>query len=156
MQNINENIYDKIISNQEKRMTDLLELEKYFNTLLNLLEREWNENKKIHNWDYSAKCKKYLENAQILNNDLKSLKENNQDLAEINIINQLLSLEESNYKNTVLLFMKKLSHFELLKKDADEEEFESLEKEISALKHTQFEIREGISDIVTNLKYSKI
>jgi hypothetical protein len=68
-------------------------------------------------------------------------------------IDKLLALEENNYKITINIFMKKLKHFELLKNDADEEEFEKNEIEINELKIKQKDIRESINDIITSLKY---
>jgi hypothetical protein len=127
--------------------------------LISLLEKEWKESKKLHNWDYSSKCKSYMEGAQVLNNELKNLRQkiitSYPNSKEINIIDKLLSLEENNFKLTISLFLKKLNHFELLKKDADDDEFIKNEKEVAEIKIKQSEIREIISDLITTLKYEK-
>lgn len=72
----------------------------------------------------------------------------------IKMIDSILALEESNYKIAINIFLKKLKHFELLKEDADEEEFTDNEKEIANLRINLRDIRESINDIITNLKYS--
>jgi hypothetical protein len=130
---------------------------RYFTKLLSLLDKEWKESKKLHNWDYTAKCKSYMEGAQILNNELKTLRTKissiNPDSQEVNLINGLLSLEESNYKLTINIFLKKLNYFNLLKSDADDDDFNKNENEIVELKMKQTEIRETISDFITALKY---
>lgn len=114
----------------------------------------------MHNWDYSAKCKSYLEGAQILNNELKTLRtkisSTYPDSKEVNLINRLLSLEESNYKLTINIFLKKLNYFNLLKSDADDEDFIKNENDIAELKMKQTEIRENISDLITTLKYENL
>jgi hypothetical protein len=46
-----------------------------------------------------------------------------------------------------------LNYFELLKKDADDEDFIKNENELADLKMKQSEIREIISDLITTLKY---
>jgi len=101
-----------------------------------------------------------LEGAQILNNELKTLRtkisSTYPDSKEVNLINRLLSLEESNYKLTINIFLKKLNYFNLLKSDADDEDFIKNENDIAELKMKQTEIRENISDLITTLKYENL
>lgn len=69
------------------------------------------------------------------------------------MIENLLKLEENNYKTTLGIYIKKIKHFDLLKADVDEEEFEKNEIEIAELKFNQKIIRESINDIISELKY---
>lgn len=149
-----------ILENQEKRTIELLDLEKYFNKMLEVMENEYKKEKKVHNWDYSNRCKQYLEKVQGLNTELRSLQKNidSPDIPNKNkysqIINQLLSFEENNFKNTITLFQNKLNYYLLLKNDSDDDILQN-ENEIKNLKYKLSVIRENINDIVTSLKYEK-
>jgi len=67
----------------------------------------------------------------------------------------LLCLEENNYRTTLGIFVKKINHFELLKKNSDEEEIESNDEDIIQLKIKKSEIREKLNDLIEKLKYSR-
>jgi hypothetical protein len=154
-------LLNTILKNQEIRTEELISLEKYkifnlisyFNKLLEILEREWKTEKKIHNWDYLGYCKKYIEKVEKLNKELRSLQSNN--CIYTNDINSILSLEENNYRTTLGIFVKKINHFELLKKNSDEEEIESNDEDIIQLKIKKSEIREKLNDLIEDLKYSR-
>ena len=83
----------------------------------------------------------------------QKISDNSPNSKEVKLINRLLSLEENNYKLTISLFLKKLNFFELLKTDADEEEFNKNKMESAELKMKLTEIREMISDLITSIKY---
>lgn len=117
------------------------------------MEKEWETNKKIHNWDYSDKCKNFITEAQSLNNEFRKIQTNIEIIILNNLMNRLMQLEENNYKLTISIFLSKLKKFELLKKDEDEYEFSLNENEVSELKMKQKEIREMINDIITEIKY---
>ena len=68
-------------------------------------------------------------------------------------INKLLNLESLNYKNTINIYLNKLSCFDLIKKEEDAKLIQK-EKEIANLKSNLGFIREEINDLLTNLKYS--
>ena len=68
-------------------------------------------------------------------------------------IDSLLSLEENNYKVTIGIFCKKIRHYDLLKKDSEEEEFEKNEDEIIELKMKLIDIRVKISELIQELVY---
>ncbi len=72
----------------------------------------------------------------------------------IKFIDELLSLEESNYKYTIGIFAKKIRYYDLLKKDADEEEFEKNENDILEARSKKEQIRERINEVLQEIIYS--
>jgi hypothetical protein len=72
------------------------------------------------------------------------------------IINNLLLLEEKNYKVTISIFLLKIGKYELLKKNADEDEYDYKLEEINKLKIEQKNIRVQINEMIQELIYSNI
>lgn len=126
----------------------------YFNKLIEILENEWKIEKKTHNWNYADYCKKYIEVVGLLNKELRNLQQDELNKFYIKFIDELLSLEESNYKYTIGIFAKKIRYYDLLKKDADEEEFEKNENDILEARSKKEQIRERINEVLQEIIYS--
>ena len=150
-------IYKYLFKNEEERTKIIIELEKYLNDAFKEIEIKFKESNEIPK-NSTNKYEKYMENTlnelQKLNNELRKI-ESNVDCKE-NIkkdINKLLNLESLNYKNTINIYLNKLSCFDLIKKEEDAKLIQK-EKEIANLKSNLGFIREEINDLLTNLKYS--
>ena len=150
-------IYKYLFKNEEERTKIIKELEKYLNDAFKEIEIKYKESNEIPK-NSTNKYEKYMENTlnelQKLNSELRKI-ESNVDCKE-NIkkdINKLLNLESLNYKNTINIYLNKLSCFDLIKKEEDAKLIQK-EKEIANLKSNLGFIREEINDLLTNLKYS--
>jgi hypothetical protein len=150
-------LYKYLFKNEEERTKIIIELEKYLNDAFKEIEIKFKESNEIPK-NSTNKYEKYMENTlnelQKLNNELRKI-ESNVDCKE-NIkkdINKLLNLESLNYKNTINIYLNKLSCFDLIKKEEDAKLIQK-EKEIANLKSNLGFIREEINDLLTNLKYS--
>jgi len=150
-------IYKYLFKNEEERTKIIKELEKYLNDAFKEIEIKFKEFNEIPK-NSTNKYEKYMENTlndlQKLNNELRKI-ESNVDCKE-NIkkdINKLLNLESLNYKNTINIYLNKLSCFDLIKNEEDAKLIQK-EKEIANLKSNLSFIREQINDLLTNLKYS--
>ena len=150
-------IYKYLFKNEEERTKIIIELEKYLNDTFKEIEIKFKESNEIPK-NSTNKYEKYMENTlkelQKLNSELRKI-ESNVDCKE-NIkkdINKLLNLESLNYKNTINIYLNKLSCFDLIKKEEDAKLIQK-EKEIANLKSNLGFIREEINDLLTNLKYS--
>ena len=150
-------IYKYLFKNEEERTKIIIELEKYLNDAFKEIEIKFKESNEIPK-NSTNKYEKYMENTlkelQKLNSELRKI-ESNVDCKE-NIkkdINKLLNLESLNYKNTINIYLNKLSCFDLIKKEEDAKLIQK-EKEIANLKSNLGFIREEINDLLTNLKYS--
>ena len=150
-------IYKYLFKNEEERTKIIIELEKYLNEAFKEIEIKFKESNEIPK-NSTNKYEKYMENTlnelQKLNSELRKI-ESNVDCKE-NIkkdINKLLNLESLNYKNTINIYLNKLSCFDLIKKEEDAKLIQK-EKEIANLKSNLGFIREEINDLLTNLKYS--
>ena len=148
-------MYMEVFKNEEYRTKQIKELENYLNDTIKSIEIEWKENGEIpkNNNKYNEYTQKVIDQLQILNNDLRKICENSNDKFK-NDINQLLSLEEANFKSTINIFIQKLNCFELISKDEDDYKVINKEKEIANLKQKLSLIREQINDPITNLKYT--
>ena len=148
-------MYMEVFKNEEYRTKQIKELENYLNDTIKSIEIEWKENGEIpkNNNKYNEYTQKVIDQLQILNNDLRKICENSNDKFK-NDINQLLSLEEANFKSTINIFIQKLNCFELISKDEDDYKVINKEKEIANLKQKLSLIREQINDHITNLKYT--
>ena len=150
-------IYKYLFKNEEERTKIIIELEKYLNDAFKEIEIKYKESNEIPK-NSTNKYEKYMENTlnelQKLNSELRKI-ESNVDCKE-NIkkdINKLLNLESLNYKNTINIYLNKLSCFDLIKKEEDAKLIQK-EKDIANLKSNLGFIREEINDLLTNLKYS--
>ena len=150
-------LYKYLFKNEEERTKIIIELEKYLNDAFKEIEIKFKELNEIPK-NSTNKYEKYMENTlnelQKLNNELRKI-ESNVDCKE-NIkkdINKLLNLESLNYKNTINIYLNKLSCFDLIKKEEDAKLIQK-EKEILNLKNNIVFIREQINDLLTNLKYT--
>ena len=150
-------LYKYLFKNEEERTKIIKELEKYLNDALKEIEIKFKELNEIPK-NSTNKYEKYMENTlndlQKLNNELRKI-ESNVDCKE-NIkkdINKLLNLESLNYKNTINIYLNKLSCFDLIKNEEDAKLIQK-ENEIANLKSNLSFIREQINDLLTNLKYS--
>ena len=150
-------IYKYLFKNEEERTKIIIELEKYLNDAFKEIEIKFKESNEIPK-NSTNKYEKYMENTlnelQKLNNELRKI-ESNVDCKE-NIkkdINKLLNLESLNYKNTINIYLNKLSCFDLIKNEEDAKLIQK-ENEIANLKSNLSFIREQINDLLTNLKYS--
>ena len=150
-------LYKYLFKNEEERTKIIKELEKYLNDAFKEIEIKFKELNEIPK-NSTNKYEKYMENTlndlQKLNNELRKI-ESNVDCKE-NIkkdINKLLNLESLNYKNTINIYLNKLSCFDLIKNEEDAKLIQK-EKEIANLKSNLSFIREQINDLLTNLKYS--
>lgn len=151
MENNKSTYVHQLLKNQEQRTQAMIDLETYFNKMIQVMESEWRQSKHFHHWDYKEKCQGFMNTAQNLNKELRELQGNNNEV--FNLIENLLVLEENNYKNTINLFLCRLKNLELLKQDADESSFALNEKEIDSIKIKLAGIREQLNDLITNLKY---
>ena len=150
-------LYKYLFKNEEERTKIIKELEKYLNDAFKEIEIKFKELNEIPK-NSTNKYEKYMENTlndlQKLNNELRKI-ESNVDCKE-NIkkdINKLLNLESLNYKNTINIYLNKLSCFDLIKNEEDAKLIQK-EYEIANLKSNLSFIREQINDLLTNLKYS--
>ena len=150
-------LYKYLFKNEEERTKIIKELEKYLNDAFKEIEIKFKESNEIPK-NSTNKYEKYMENTlnelQKLNNELRKI-ESNVDCKE-NIkkdINKLLNLESLNYKNTINIYLNKLSCFDLIKNEEDAKLIQK-ENEIANLKSNLSFIREQINDLLTNLKYS--
>ena len=150
-------IYKYLFKNEEERTKIIIELEKYLNDAFKEIEIKFKESNEIPK-NSTNKYEKYMENTlnelQKLNSELRKI-ESNVDCKE-NIkkdINKLLNLESLNYKNTINIYLNKLSCFDLIKNEEDAKLIQK-ENEIANLKSNLSFIREQINDLLTNLKYS--
>ena len=132
-------------------------MENYLNDAIKSIEIEWKETGEIpkNNNKHNEYTQKVINQLQKLNNDLRKIGENSSNTLK-NDINQLLSLEEVNFKTIMNIFIQKLACFDLISKDEDDYKVINKEKEISNLKQKLFSIREQINEHITNLKYSNL
>ncbi len=91
-----------------------------------------------------------------ITNKLNNITLENSNIKRTNFINNLLSLEEKNYKVTIKIFLLKIAKYELLKKNVDEDEYDSKLEEISKLKYEQITVRQQINEMIQELIYSNI
>ena len=140
-------VYDHA-SIEEKRIMDIT---------MTKLENEWKRTGIVPNSNsHNERTQRTIKEIQKLNNDLRA-KANETVLQEFkNDINRLLSLEESNFKTTVNIYLMKLACFELIRKDEDDYKVIQKEKEIANLKQELSSIRVEINDLITSLKYQYI
>ena len=123
------------------------------NSVTTSIEKEWKNTGTIIQKDYTKYTEQTVAEMQKLNTALRdSCSKFNDDKYSKNV-NQLLALEQSNFKTTLNVFLTKLACFELIKKNADDSEVIKKEKEVSTLRGAQASIREEINDFITNLKY---
>jgi hypothetical protein len=149
--------YIEVFKNEEIRTQQIKELENYLNDAIKSIEIEWKESGEIPktNNKHNEYTQKVINQLQKLNNDLRKIGENSSNTLK-NDINQLLSLEEINFKTIMNIFIQKLACFDLISKDEDDYKVINKEKEISNLKQKLFSIREQINEHITNLKYSNL
>ena len=150
-------LYVEVFKNEEIRTQQIKELENYLNDAIKSIEIEWKETGEIpkNNNKHNEYTQKVINQLQKLNNDLRKIGENSSDTLK-NDINQLLSLEEVNFKTIMNIFIQKLACFDLISKDEDDYKVINKEKEIANLKQKLFSIREQINEHITNLKYSNL
>ena len=150
-------LYVEVFKNEEIRTQQIKELENYLNDAIKSIEIEWKESGEIpkNNNKHNEYTQKVINQLQKLNNDLRKIGENSSNTLK-NDINQLLSLEEINFKTIMNIFIQKLACFDLISKDEDDYKVINKEKEISNLKQKLFSIREQINEHITNLKYSNL
>ena len=150
-------LYIEVFKNEEIRTQQIKELENYLNDAIKSIEIEWKESGEIPktNNKHNEYTQKVINQLQKLNNDLRKIGENSSNTLK-NDINQLLSLEEINFKTIMNIFIQKLACFDLISKDEDDYKVINKEKEISNLKQKLFSIREQINEHITNLKYSNL
>ena len=149
--------YVEVFKNEEIRTQQIKELENYLNDAIKSIEIEWKESGEIpkNNNKHNEYTQKVINQLQKLNNDLRKIGENSSNTLK-NDINQLLSLEEVNFKTIMNIFIQKLACFDLISKDEDDYKVINKEKEIANLKQKLFSIREQINEHITNLKYSNL
>ena len=150
-------LYVEVFKNEEIRTQQIKELENYLNDAIKSIEIEWKETGEIpkNNNKHNEYTQKVINQLQKLNNDLRKIGENSSNTLK-NDINQLLSLEEVNFKTIMNIFIQKLACFDLISIDEDHYKVINKEKEISNLKQKLFSIREQINEHITNLKYSNL
>jgi hypothetical protein len=150
-------LYVEVFKNEEIRTQQIKELENYLNDAIKSIEIEWKETGEIpkNNNKHNEYTQKVINQLQKLNNDLRKIGENSSNTLK-NDINQLLSLEEVNFKTIMNIFIQKLACFDLISKDEDDYKVINKEKEIANLKQKLFSIREQINEHITNLKYSNL
>ena len=150
-------LYVEVFKNEEIRTQQIKELENYLNDAIKSIEIEWKESGEIpkNNNKHNEYTQKVINQLQKLNNDLRKIGENSSNTLK-NDINQLLSLEEVNFKTIMNIFIQKLACFDLISKDEDDYKVINKEKEIANLKQKLFSIREQINEHITNLKYSNL
>ena len=150
-------LYIEVFKNEEIRTQQIKELENYLNDAIKSIEIEWKETGEIpkNNNKHNEYTQKVINQLQKLNNDLRKIGENSSNTLK-NDINQLLSLEEVNFKTIMNIFIQKLACFDLISKDEDDYKVINKEKEIANLKQKLFSIREQINEHITNLKYSNL
>jgi hypothetical protein len=150
-------LYVEVFKNEEIRTQQIKELENYLNDAIKSIEIEWKETGEIpkNNNKHNEYTQKVINQLQKLNNDLRKIGENSSNTLK-NDINQLLSLEEINFKTIMNIFIQKLACFDLISKDEDDYKVINKEKEIANLKQKLFSIREQINEHITNLKYSNL
>ena len=150
-------LYIEVFKNEEIRTQQIKELENYLNDAIKSIEVEWKESGEIpkNNNKHNEYTQKVINQLQKLNNDLRKIGENSSNTLK-NDINQLLSLEEINFKTIMNIFIQKLACFDLISKDEDDYKVINKEKEIANLKQKLFSIREQINEHITNLKYSNL
>ena len=150
-------LYIEVFKNEEIRTQQIKELENYLNDAIKSIEIEWKESGEIpkNNNKHNEYTQKVINQLQKLNNDLRKIGENSSNTLK-NDINQLLSLEEVNFKTIMNIFIQKLACFDLISKDEDDYKVINKEKEIANLKQKLFSIREQINEHITNLKYSNL
>ena len=150
-------LYVEVFKNEEIRTQQIKELENYLNDAIKSIEIEWKETGEIpkKNNKHNEYTQKVINQLQKLNNDLRKIGENSSNTLK-NDINQLLSLEEVNFKTIMNIFIQKLACFDLISKDEDDYKVINKEKEIANLKQKLFSIREQINEHITNLKYSNL
>ena len=150
-------LYIEVFKNEEIRTQQIKELENYLNDAIKSIEIEWKESGEIPktNNKHNEYTQKVINQLQKLNNDLRKIGENSSNTLK-NDINQLLSLEEVNFKTIMNIFIQKLACFDLISKDEDDYKVINKEKEIANLKQKLFSIREQINEHITNLKYSNL
>ena len=150
-------LYIEVFKNEEIRTQQIKELENYLNDAIKSIEIEWKESGEIpkNNNKHNEYTQKVINQLQKLNNDLRKIGENSSNTLK-NDINQLLSLEEINFKTIMNIFIQKLACFDLISKDEDDYKVINKEKEIANLKQKLFSIREQINEHITNLKYSNL
>ena len=150
-------LYIELFKNEEIRTQQIKELENYLNDAIKSIEIEWKESGEIpkNNNKHNEYTQKVINQLQKLNNDLRKIGENSSNTLK-NDINQLLSLEEINFKTIMNIFIQKLACFDLISKDEDDYKVINKEKEIANLKQKLFSIREQINEHITNLKYSNL
>ena len=150
-------LYIELFKNEEIRTQQIKELENYLNDAIKSIEIEWKETGEIpkNNNKHNEYTQKVINQLQKLNNDLRKIGENSSNTLK-NDINQLLSLEEVNFKTIMNIFIQKLACFDLISKDEDDYKVINKEKEIANLKQKLFSIREQINEHITNLKYSNL
>ena len=150
-------LYIEVFKNEEIRTQQIKELENYLNDAIKSIEIEWKETGEIpkNNNKHNEYTQKVINQLQKLNNDLRKIGENSSNNLK-NDINQLLSLEEINFKTIMNIFIQKLACFDLISKDEDDYKVINKEKEIANLKQKLFSIREQINEHITNLKYSNL
>ena len=147
-------LYVEVFKNEEIRTQQIKELENYLNDAIKSIEIEWKETGEIpkNNNKHNEYTQKVINQLQKLNNDLRKIGENSSNTLK-NDINQLLSLEEVNFKTIMNIFIQKLACFDLISKDEDDYKVINKEKEIANLKQKLFSIREQINEQIKNLKY---
>lgn len=109
-----------------------------------------------NNSSHTEKTKTTITALQKLNNALREKGKSSNIEQFTNDINNILSLEENNFKTTLNIFLFKLECFDLLQKDEDDYKVLQKEKEIAQMKKQLALTRTEISDIITSLKYQYI
>lgn len=89
---------------------------------------------------------------QLLNKELRDISKENSSQYEKDV-EDLLKLEEANYKLTLRMVIEKMACFDMLKTEEDDSVVISKEKEISLLCQEKSKIREEINDLIICLKY---
>ena len=114
-------LYVEVFKNEEIRTQQIKELENYLNDAIKSIEIEWKETGEIpkNNNKHNEYTQKVINQLQKLNNDLRKIGENSSNTLK-NDINQLLSLEEINFKTIMNIFIQKLACFDLISKDEDD------------------------------------
>ena len=129
----------------------------FLSSTITSIENEWKRTGIVPNSNsYNERTQRTIKELQKLNNDLRAKANETVSQQFKNDINRLLSLEESNFKTTVNIFIMKLACFELIRKDEDDYKVIQKEKEIANLKQELSTTRVEINDLITSLKYQYI
>lgn len=134
-------------------LTNNVIYDSYYSKIILAIETEWKTNQEINfKEDHTVVSQQYLSKLQILNKELRDTP-NEYSAQYLKDVDELLKLEEANYKITLKMFIEKLACFDMIKKEEDDSVVIGKEKEIALLIQDKSKIREEINDLITTLKY---